>query len=412
MARAPSARRDAAGIGLASVGGTALNALKLVLFATLFTATELDLLTAGLLIATTGAQLCGEPLANLAVLRNDRPGARWVALTLPLAFALTAAFPGAVLTVVAPGVDATSHTLEVMRFFSLAGAALVLLWWAAGEAQRRLDFLGFQSLFLVPNAAIVIALCLPVDDRVAAVPVGLTAGCAAMAAYVALRTRRSPVPRTASTQSKRPGRTLVALVALAVAAVANLILLLVFGSLLSPGTLGVLYLSASVLIVPTAAIGGAVGASLLPRWAAAANDDRLAHPEAAARISAGLTAGCAALLVGAFFVVRRIEVVEDSVDPTILSGLATALPIMAAGAALHGAGPVARSYAVARGRIGVMIALATAGAALVPLAYLVSPTLAGLSVGYSLSALPWLAAIPLTRARARQPVLEPLPNAG
>jgi hypothetical protein len=411
-ASAPSAGRDAAGIGAASAAGTAVNVLKLVLFASLFTASDLDLLTAGLLLAITGAQLCGEPLANFAVIRDDRPSARWVVLVLPLAFALTAAFPRAVLAAVAPGVDATPHALEVMRFFSLAGASLVLLWWAAGEAQRRLDFLGFQSLFLVPNLATVIAVCLPVDDRVAAVPVGLAVGCAAAAAYVAARTRRFPAAGTGRTPAKGSGRTIAALVALAVAAVANLVLLRVVGSLLPQGSLGVLYLSASVLIIPTSAIGGALGASLLPRWAAPSDEQGLSHPATAAWFSAGLTAACAAVLVGAFFVAREIPAVQDGVDPTILSGLATALPIMAAGAALHGAGPVARSYAVAHGRIGLMIALACAGAALVPVAYLVSPTLAGLSVGYALSALPWLAAIPLVRAGNPRSALEPLPNAG
>jgi hypothetical protein len=408
-----SAGRDATNIGMASVVGVGLNAAKLVMFATLFTASELDLVTAGLLLAVTGAQLCGEPLANLAVIRDGRRIPRRVAWVLPAVFAVGALFPRAVLALAAPGLEASSHALTVTRLFSLAGAAVILMWWAAGEAQRNLDFTGMQAVYLVPNASAVLALCLPVDDRVAAVAVGLAAGSAIAAAWVAARTRRSRVsPGTTALEARTPavrtpaGRTLAALVALALAAVANLILLRVMGSFLPEGSLGVLYIGASALVLPTMAVGGALGASLLPRWTTGAASGRLARPEFAALLSAGVSAASAAVLVAAFFIARELPSVRENVDPTILSGLATALPIMAAGAALHGVGPVARSYAVANGRVGLMIVLASAGAALVPVAYLIAPTLAGLSAGYALSALPWLAAIPLTRAGAadRRPV--------
>jgi Na+-driven multidrug efflux pump len=86
-----------------------------------------------------------------------------------------------------------------------------------------------------------------------------------------------------------------------------------------------------------------------------------------------------------------VSVVRDSVDPRILSGLGTALPIMAAGAALHGMGAVVRGYAIATGRIWPLTALAASGGLLVLLGYAVSPTLAAVSVGFALAPLPLLA---------------------
>jgi hypothetical protein len=401
---ARSAGRDAAGLGLTSVAGAALNAAKLVLLAVLCSAHELDLMTAGLLIAVTGAQLWGEPLANFAVVRDRSRTRRRAGAALPMVFLVAALFPDWVLAVVAPGIDPSGSDVAAVRLFCLAGAAMVLLWWAAGEAQRNLDFRGMKAVNLAPNAATVIALLVPFGDRTVIVPIGLALGCAVAAAFVAAGARSGTAPAAERSEGRVAGaRTgvLASLVVLAVATQANLIALRVVASLLPEGSVSVVYIATGIVVVPAMAVGGSLTASLLPRWAAGSASGRLAQPGVAAAISGALTAALCLPLVAGFLFVRHMAFVEDAVDPAILSGLEVALPVIAAGAALHGAVWVARGYAIAHGAVGTISVLGLAGALLVPAAYAVSPTLMGLSVGYVLSALPWLAGIPLARARTR-----------
>ena len=399
-----SAGRDAAGLGLFSILGAALNVAKLILLTVLCTAQELDLLTAGLLVAVTGAQLCGEPLANFAVVRDRSRTRRRAGTILPAIFLVAALFPGAVLAVAAPGLETTGSDLAAVRLFCLAGAAMVLLWWASGEAQRNLDLRGMKAVNIVPNAATVIALLVPVGDPTLVVPAGLAIGCGAAAAVVAAGAWR---PAAAGERSEHrvaaaTSTALASLVVLAVVTQANLIALRVVASFLPEGSVSVVYIATGIVLVPAMAVGGSLTASLLPRWADGSASGRFARPGVAAATAGVLTAALCLPLLGGFLLIRDTAAVRDAVDPAILDGLGVVLPIVAAGAALHGAVWVTRGYAIARGAIGTISLLGAAGALLVPLAYAVSPTLAGLSVGYALSALPWLAAIPLTQARSRR----------
>ena len=396
--------RDAAGIGLTSVVGAALNAAKLVLLAVMLNAHDLDLLTAGLLIAVTAAQLCGEPLANFAVVRDRARTRRRAGIALPLAFLAAALFPAAVLALVAPGLDPADSDIAAVRLFCLAGAAMVLLWWAAGEAQRNLDFRGIKAVNLAPNASAVIALLVPFGDPIMVVPIGLAVGCIVAAAVVAAgarRTRPAPEPSEQRVAAARSAA-LASLVVLAVATQANLIALRVVASFLPEGSVSVVYIATGIVLVPAMAVGGSLTASLLPRWADGTARGRLARPGVAATVASAFTAALCLPLLAGFLVVRDTAAVKGAVDPAILSGLGVALPIVAAGAALHGAVWISRGYAIAHGAVGTISLLGAAGALLVPAAYAVSPTLTGVSVGYVLSAVPWLAGIPLARARTRR----------
>jgi hypothetical protein len=413
-----SVGRDAAGIGLTSVVGAALNAAKLVLLAVLCSAHELDLMTAGLLVAVTGAQLAGEPLANFAVVRDRALTRRRPGAALPVVFLVAALFPDGVLKVVAPGLDATASEVNAVRLFCLAGAAMVLLWWAAGEAQRNLDFRGMKAVNLAPNGATVVALLVPFGARTTVVPIGLLIGCAVAAAVVAAGARRRAAPAGDPDKPRAAaarGWALASLFVLALATQANLIVLRVVASFLPEGSVSVFYIATGIVIVPAMAVGGSLTASLLPRWAAGSASGRLAHPGVAAATSGALTAALCAPLVAGFFLVRPVGAVKDAVDPAVLAGLGTALPIIAAGSALHGAVWVSRGYAIANGAIGTISVIGATGPLVILVAYALSPTLAGLSVGYALSVLPWLAAVPLVRARRRdasapQLVAQPQPT--
>lgn len=411
----PGAAHEARRLGTVTLVGAALNAGKFVLAAGLLATQQLDLLTVGLLVAVTAAQVAGEAIALHAVTRPARrckvDAADALAVGLAGLFVAAALAPQAVLAALAPGLEPPAGPeLLALRLCCLAGAGSVTLWWAAGIAQRRFDLRGVQAITLVPNAAIVLGLALPIGDRLTAVAVTLLAGTLVATGWLVRELRRSDaisralgtgltfsgaatpdlrVPTGSQTRlwlGSAPA--LLVLLGFMAASQLNMFGVRFLSSLLPAGSLSTIYVAAGIALVPTMAAGTSVGAVLLPRWAARARAPGPLPAAGAAAAVAGLMAG--ALLLAAALS-QGASWVGAVIDSRLLEGLRTALPILLAAVPLHAAAAVLRNHLLARGRTPLLTALALAGAALVPLTFGLSPTLAGACLGYALSAAPVVA---------------------
>lgn len=396
-----SVARDARRLALTSVAGAALNALKLGLIALMLDAAQIDLLTAGLLLCTTFAQMVGEPVASHAAAGRSGLGRAVAALpALALAAFLAAALaPGAALALAAPGLAAPAGAdVAAIRLFGLAGAAALALWWAAGAAQRHLDLGGLQAIALVPNAALVLALVVPLGPVLPRVALAMLLGTAAAAAlvgrraYVAAR-RAAPAVATghpAGLAAATGG--LAALLLLAAGTQSNLVVARLLGSGLPEGSLSALFLATGIAYLPALAVGASLASALLPRWAADAAGGRLARPGVAAAWAAAVTALLTAPIAVAALVLRAEPAWAGALDPALRDGLALTLPILCASAPIHAAAWVLRARAIAGRRAGRAGLLGLAGGMTVGLCFLARPTLGGLALGYALSAVPLLAA--------------------
>jgi uncharacterized membrane protein YbaN (DUF454 family) len=417
-----TALADARRLGMTGIVGAALNGAKFLLLAAAFSARQLDTLTVGLLLSISLTQIAGEAIANHAVIRRPsrRPDASDVVASVLLALFLAAALvPRLVVEVLAPGLAApASADLGSIRLFSLASAALLALWWVAGEAQRRLDMRGLQAINLVPNLAIIVALILPTDQPLTAVPLALLVSVAATTALLARALARRPHPRAPKPPADAAPRrglsmrwrgSLLALLLFTAASQLNLVLLRVVGSWLPPGAVSSLYLAVGIAFLPAIAVASGLVGALLPRWSGGVHAGRLDSPYAAASLAAGVTAAVTLPLLAALELMSAMGFLEHVVDPRLLSGLTTALPIMLSAAPLHAAAWVLRGRMIASGRTALITGLAVVGAGTLPLAYLLAPTLASVSAAYALSVSPWLIGIPLAlrRHELKRPVPEP-----
>lgn len=399
--------RAARGLGLANLVGAVLNLPKFGLLLALLAPADLDVLAVGLLITLTFGQIAGEALANHAAVapsRGRRPdGADIVGIALIALIAAGALVPERVMAITAPGLAADAH-LDAVRLFCLAGAAMIALWWAAGEAQARLDLRGLAAVSSVPNLAVVTALLVPVGPPVPRVAAALAGAIALAAVLVVIATRRnSATPATSVLAAGRTGlRHLAALLILALASQLNLVALRVFGSELPAGSLSAVYLATGAALLPACAVSGTVAGVLVPRWARTTGTPRIAGECSAAAVAA---AACAALIVPplALLIIdgeRMLAAV--GVDPSMAAPLLAALPILLLAAPGASAAWVLRGAMVARGRTVIVSTFGVAGAALIPATVAISPTIEGLALGYALSVIPWIFGIPLLLSAARR----------
>lgn len=413
--QAPSTRRagrTAAGdvrvLAAANLVGAALNLPKFALIVAVLGPRELDVLAVGLLVATTLAQVAGEAIANHAATaagRGRADGSGVLAALLMSAFVVAALVPHAVVRALAPGLEAaaTEHTLA-LRLLCLAGAATVGLWWVAGEAQRNLDLRGMALVNVVPNLAIVVGLLVPAGDRLVAVGLAMTVA-PALCAVVLLR-RAGPTsshhePRAHGPRLRVPTG-LLALLALGLASQGNLVAVRFVGSHLDEGAIAAVYVAAGAALLPAWAVAAGLTGALLPRWHRGLDAGRLGDARVAALLSGGLCAACVAPALLLVALVGAPVGRWAGVDPRLLASLLTALPILLAAAPAASAAWVLRGWMVAEGRVVTATGLAVAGVAVLPVPVLLSPSLAALCVGYGLSALPWLLAVPVMIGRARR----------
>jgi hypothetical protein len=353
-------------------------------------------LSVGLLVAITLAQVGGDSLANYAAVARTRARTadRIVAAGLIVIFCAGALYPDAFAAVLAPGLEPGGQEIVALRLFFLAGAALVVLWALAGQGQRRLDFWALGAINVVPNACLLLGIALGLWDPVTAIALCMLVGIATCSLIARMRVRRTaaaPVQATARGQAAVEAG-LHQLLLLAVATQLNLILVRVVGADLPEGSLGALYIAIGIVVAPVMAVAGAAASVMLPRWAAepASADLRVFSRTA---ISAVLvTSALGVAVVATVVLALRQDVVDLGIDPLVERALESTLPILAAGLPLYALAWMVRAYAIASHRVRALAAAGILGALAIPLAALVDHSPEAVAAGYALSAVPWVAA--------------------
>lgn len=384
----PAARgrgRAAARLGAANASGAVLNAGKFVLLPAMLAAHELDVLAVGLLIAVTLSQSLGEPLGTHAVIEPGDVRAR--RLMSGLAFVLfgsMAILPESAAAILAPGLELGGADRLSIRLFALTALALVWLWTLAGERQRIADYSGLTVIALAPNAALIAGTLTGSPSGIGAAMLG---GIVVAGAILSLRGARGTGDAPAATPSRaRPRITIVELVVLSLATQLNLILLRVAAGDLPEGSIGALYIAVGVVTLPIIAVAGAAAAVSLPHWRAEAPS----RPLRECLVVAALASAAAAAVLSGLALLDTSADFRALFDPAVRDGLRAALPILVLGTPIYAAAWFLRTLVIARGHARTLAAAAAGGALAVPAASLVADTIAGISVGYVLSPIPWL----------------------